>query len=52
MAFIFLIWTRKSVKGQVIDLVKYDLNTITAADYTIHTKFEPKDYKDWFENDY
>jgi len=52
MAFIFLIWTRKSMKGQVIDLIKYDLNTITAADYTIHTKFDPKNYMDWYEKDY
>jgi hypothetical protein len=28
------------------------MKTVTAADYTVHTKFNPKLYDYWYENDY
>jgi len=50
MALIFLIWTRYSEKSSNIDVVTYDLATVTAGDYTVEVRFPRTSHKDKSEH--
>jgi len=50
-AFIFMIWTRKSLKDSLINFVNYDLDTIDVADYTVYMEIDQGKYKDWKDED-
>jgi hypothetical protein len=51
-AFLFLIWTRYSLKHSRFTYIQYDMKTVTAADYTCHTKICPEKFEEWYDNVY
>ena len=52
IAFIFMLWVRWAFQGSKVDLLQFDVSTITAGDYTVEIKFDTKDYNHWFQNVY
>lgn len=54
IAFIFMLWIRYAFQGAKIDLLDFDVSTITAGDYTVEIKFssENKEYQTWYDNVY
>lgn len=52
IAFMFMLWIRWSFQGAKIDLLEFDVATITAGDYTVEVKFAKEEYNDWYENVY
>jgi hypothetical protein len=47
-----MLWIRWSFQGAKIDLLEFDVATITAGDYTVEVKFAKEEYNDWYETVY
>jgi len=47
MACLLLIWTRYAMQSSKIEMLEFDVATVTAADYTVEMKIKKKAYDDW-----
>ena len=48
----YMLWIRRSFQGAKIDLLEFDVSTLTAGDYTVEVKLEKEQYQKWFKENY
>jgi hypothetical protein len=47
ISFLFLLWIRWFFQGSKVDLMAFDVATITAGDYSIELKIPKDAYDEW-----
>jgi hypothetical protein len=47
ISFLFLLWVRYFFQGSKVDLMQFDVATVTAGDYSVEVKIPKEAYNEW-----